>query len=334
MISAILRIRFPLAPLAILALLAACSPNAPLKGPLTFVKNVQLPADTVAPSIDLLALDPRSSRLYVPHTSNSALDIVDVKGERLLGSVTGIPGVKAVTITSDPNIVFTSNTAATAAVVDVGAMKVVATIPLDAPADAIGYDPAHDLVVVALSNGRLSLIDRVNRKVTGKVDLPGKPELMAIDPKTGQIFIAIKDRDKVLSIDPVAQAITKTLTGCDIKSPVGIAFDPDQQRLFVANAVSHTANVVSVIDVLIEKCLGAIDIDHSPDQTAFNGHLHHLYVANAGSNNLSVIDTISLKPLGIIGTGKQAATVAADPSTDKVAVAVQRAGIIAIYHDP
>jgi len=43
---------------------------------------------------------------------------------------------------------------------------------------------------------------------------------------------------------------------------------------------------------------------------------------------------VSLKPLGVVGTGKQAATIAADPVTNTVWVAVARAGIIAEYHDP
>jgi YVTN family beta-propeller protein len=150
----------------------------------------------------------------------------------------------------------------------------------------------------------------------------------------GMVFQAINDKDEVLLIDPVARAVVKTYKGCDIKSPTGLAFDSDQQRLFVADAIPHTANVVSVIDVLLDRCLGTIDVDHSPDQAAFNSHLHHLYVANAGSNNVTVIDTVALKPVGVAGTGKQAATIAADPLTDTVWVAAARSGIIAEYHDP
>jgi YVTN family beta-propeller protein len=163
--------------------------------------------------------------------------------------------------------------------------------------------------------------------------LPGKPELRAMDSQ-GMVFQAINDKDEVLLIDPVARAVVKTYKGCDIKSPTGLAFDSDQQRLFVADAIPHTANVVSVIDVLLDRCLGTIDVDHSPDQAAFNSHLHHLYVANAGSNNVTVIDTVALKPVGVAGTGKQAATIAADPLTDTVWVAAARSGIIAEYHDP
>jgi YVTN family beta-propeller protein len=200
-------------------------------------------------------------------------------------------------------------------------------------ADAIDYDPVHGLILVSLDSNNLGFIDEKTRKEAGKMTLPGKPELRAFD-KQGMVFQAINDKDEVLLIDPVTRSIVKTYKGCDIKSPTGVAFDPDQQRLFVANSVAHTANEVSVIDVLVDRCIGTIDLEHSPDQAAFNSHLHHLYVANAGSNNVTVIDTVALKPLGVVGTGKGSATIAADPVTDTVWVAAARSGIIAKYHDP
>jgi len=315
---------------------SACGPRSALNLPLTFEGNIQLPRDTGLPSIDLLDLDYRNGRLYVPHSSNNALDIVDSRSGTYIGSVSNLPGVKAVTLTADPNIVYTSNaTNGTASVVDVKSLKIIATVQIGGAPDAITYDPVHALIVVSLgSDKNVGFIDEKTHNIEGKLKLDGKPELMAVDKERGLIFLAIYDKAKVVQIDPVSRSILKTYSGCDIRAPTGLTYDSDQQRLFVANAVARQANVVSVIDVLLDQCLGSIDVDHAPDQTAFNAHLHHLYVANAGSNNVSVIDTASLKPLGIIGTGKQAATVAADATTDKVFVAAAKSGLIAIYHDP
>jgi YVTN family beta-propeller protein len=336
MMSAILRLRSLVVPLAILAVTAGCSPSTAINPPLTFLQNVQLPTDTTKPSLDLLTLDDRNSRLYVSHSSSNSLDIVDVKGATFLGSVPGLKAIKGTALTSDPNIVFTSNSGdGSVSVVDVAARKVTDNIKVGITTDAIDYDRPADLIVVALSSDhRVALIDRSTKKVLGGVPIPGKPELFAIDQLTGKIYLAINDKDQVVGIDPAAKSITETYSGCDIHSPTGLIFDPDQGRLFVVNSIVHSANVVSVIDVLIGKCLGSIDIDHSPDQAAFNQRLHHMYIANAGSNNISIIDTVSMKPLGIIGSGKQAATIAADPNTGRVCIGVARAGLIGIYHDP
>lgn len=314
--------------------LSACTPGPP-KSPLSFIRDIQLPRDNTLPAIDLLTLDSGQGRLYVPHSSANRLEIINVRSGKFEGGVDNLPGIKGVALSSDPNLVFTANGSdGSVSVVDVNKRAIVQTIKVGTSADAIDYDQVHGLIIVSFNSDSLGFIEEKTRKVLGKITLPGKPELMAIDQRVGQVYQAINDKDEVLLIDPVSRSVVKTYKGCDIKAPTGLVLDPEQQRLFVANAITHSANVASAVDVLLDKCLGTIDIDHGPDQAAFNGHLHHLYIANNGSNNLSVIDTASLKPLGVVGTGKEAATVASDPATDTVWVAVARAGIIAEYHDP
>ena len=309
--------------------LGACS-DTPLKPPLTFVQNIQLPRDTTTPSIDLLALDPRSGRLYVPHSSNSALDIVDVKAGRLLGSVPQLPGIKGVAVTPDPDLVFTSNSTGTVSVVNARSLTVVKTIQVGGSPDAIDYDPVHDSVVVSLGSGKaVAFIDRTTYAELGRVTLPGKPELMAVDRKAGRVFLGIHDQDEVVVIDGGTLAITFTYRGCDIKAPTGLAYDPEQGRLFVAGTKQ-----LNILDIVVGRCLGVVDLASGTDQIVFNEHTHHVYTANAGSRNVSIVDSPTMKPLGIVGTGRDAGTIATDSTTDLVYVAVARAGIIAVYHDP
>lgn len=322
-------------------LLSACTPGVdPLKNPLTSIANIQLPRPSGEaagpPSLDLLTLDSRNQLLYVPYTNT--LDIFDLHSRQLRGQIPNLPGIKSIALSPDPNIVFTADGGDNrVAVIDVGKLKVIDEVktPLGNP-DAMLYDATNDTVVVAQSgpSPNLTFIDRSSHKVIGSLSLPGSPELMTIDPHAGRIFLAMHDQDEVLVVDGASRQVLQTYKGCDIKSPVGMAFDPDQGRLFVANGVLHTANVVSAIDVVLDRCLGSIDIGRGPDQAAVNDHLHHLYVANSGTSNLSVIDTTTLKPLGVNGTGRAAHSVAADPTTDLVYVGVERAGIIAVYHDP
>jgi DNA-binding beta-propeller fold protein YncE len=152
---------------------------------------------------------------------------------------------------------------------------------------------------------------------------------MDVDDRTGVVYLAIHDLSEVAVIDPVGRAVVKTYKGCDINRPTGVAYDADENLLFVANS-----GELSVIDVLIDQCRGAVDIGHGTDQIAYNPHRHHVYTANGSSRNVSVVDSVSLKPLGVAGTGVEAATMAVDPTTDLVYVMVARAGIVAIYHDP
>ena len=303
--------------------------------PLTPLANIQLPKDTTQPSFDLLTLDSRVGRLYVSHSSMDAIDIIDVKTNKVSGSVSGLFKVHAVALTADPNIVMTSDPAdGMVAVVDVAQRKIVKLIDTGPQPDAIGYDPLNDLVVVALaSSNTVKLIDPHTYTAVATIDLPGSPELMDVDPTQGRVFLAINDKDEVIVIDVKARQITTTFKGCDIAIPTGVAYDPDQQRLYIASRPGNNREL-NVIDTLLDRCLGVVDIGFGTDQLAFNRHNHHVYAANGGSKNLSVVDGTALKPLGVVGTGPIAKSVAVDPTTDRVYVLVGRAGIVGVYHDP
>jgi DNA-binding beta-propeller fold protein YncE len=317
-------------------LLAACGPDALVPHvPLTSLSNIQLPKDTTLPSFDLLTLDSRVGRLYVAHSSMDAMDIVDLKTKKVAGSVAGLRKIHAIALTADPNIVFTSDPAdGMVGVADVAQRKVLKYIDTGPQPDAIAYDPTNDLVVVALaSTNTVKLIDPHSYAIAATIALPGTPELMDVDPTGGRVFLAINSKDEVIIIDVKARQITTTFKGCDIQIPTGVAYDPDQQRLYVASRPGNNREL-NVIDTLLDRCLGVVDIGFGTDQLAFNTHNHHVYAANGGSKNLSVIDAVALKPLGVVGTGPIAKSVAVDPTTDLVYALVGRAGIVGVYHDP
>jgi len=260
----------------------------------------------------------------------AAMDVIDVHTAKVIGSVNGLLGIKGIALTHDPNIVYASEANGSVAVVDVPSLTVKQQIDLGGGPDAIDYDAVHDLVAVVLaSDKQLAFIDVKTQKIVGKVPLPGDPGLTTVDPSTGNIYLSINDKDAVVVIDPVALGIIKTYKGCSIHLPGGVAFDADRRQLFVAGSAQ-----LSIIDVLLDRCLGAVDIGHGTDQIAFNPHTHHVYTADGGSRYMSVIDAVTLKPLGVIGTGRKAATVAVDPTTDLIYVAAKPAGIIGVFHDP
>src|SRR2546421_5702022 len=310
--------------------LSSCSDSSPIRLPLTARGNIQMPHELRgSPLFDLLTIDPRRGLLYVPHTSNSELHIVDAKTQKVIATIGGLPSVRGVALTPAPNVVFaTESTGGAVAVLDTATMKVLASIPVNGSPDAIGYDALDDVVVVTSSGAKeLTLIDRTARKLKSTVTLPGTPELLGVDGTAGVVYVAINDKDEVAAITVASKAMSQ-LRGCDIKAPTGIALD-DQGHLFVADR-----GLVSVIDVLTDKSLGSVHIGNRVDQITVNVHAHHLYTANGGSRTLSVIDTKTFKPLGEVGTGPSGDGVAVDPTTDLVYVMVGRAGIVAVYHDP
>lgn len=313
--------------------LSACTPGAtsdPLHPPLTDAGNIQLPKEKDLPAFDLLTFDPRTSRLYLAHSSADTMEVIDVRTRKLAGEVKGLTTIKAIALTSNPDTVFTSDADGSVVVVDVKALKALKKFDVGGSPDAIAWDPVDDVVLVSLSNDKkIAFFDAKAQTKLGEMPLPGSPELMTVDSTTGHVYMAIHDKDEVVQIDVPSRSIVATYKGCDIKRPTGLAYDSDRGLLFVAGGAQ-----LSIVDVVIDRCRGAVDIGHGTDQIAFNPHTHHVYTADAGSRYVSVVDSASLQPLGVAGTGPDAATLAVDPSTDLVYVMVARPGIVAVYHDP
>jgi len=78
------------------------------------------------------------------------------------------------------------------------------------------------------------------------------------------------------------------------KTPVGIAVDPNTNRIYVSN--SHN-NTVSVIDGATNRVIGdPIPVGEGPRGIAVDPNTHLVYVTNPGSNTVSVIDGATNKP--------------------------------------
>src|SRR5207302_11422797 len=173
--------------------------------------------------------------LYIAHLSAAQVDIVDTKAQSVIGSIHGTTDVKGIALSADPNIIYTSDGATqTVGKIDVAKRKLIKEIPVGGSPDAIAYDPVHDLVLASLVNiHSLAVIDAKTDAIKADIALPGAPELSAVDPKTGNLYQAIIDQNEVVLIDVVALQITSTFKGCDLNQPKGLAYDPDQGRLFV-----------------------------------------------------------------------------------------------------
>src|SRR5512137_3111127 len=70
---------------------------------------VELPANVKPGGFDHAAIHRASARLYVAHTINDALDVIDCIGDRYLHSIPNLTGVAGALVSDERDLVFTSN---------------------------------------------------------------------------------------------------------------------------------------------------------------------------------------------------------------------------------
>jgi YVTN family beta-propeller protein len=81
----------------------------------------------------------------------------------------------------------------------------------------------------------------------------------------------------------------------------GIGVAPDGKTLWVASKVNHAVYAYAMPDL---KLLGGVDVGHHPDWLTFTPDSRRLYVANAGSNSVSVVDIAGRKELTRVAVGQ------------------------------
>src|SRR5467141_4059565 len=90
-----------------------------------------------------------------------------------------------------------------------------------------------------------------------------------------------------LSSDPAFRAPKRALS-----EPFGIAFDPANNNVYVAN---YETNTVSGIDSKSNRITHAIPVGTNPNQVAYDPANQEIYVSNSGSTTVSAISSTDNK---------------------------------------
>ncbi|MEP7364269.1 MAG: hypothetical protein ABI972_13525 [Acidobacteriota bacterium] len=156
----------------------------------------------------------------------------------------------------------------------------------------------------------ISMIDRKTRIKIGDIDLGTnrRPHGMAVQPKTGLLAITTENPDGLVLVDPVAK---KVLRRFDVKGedPHMVLFDASGQWAYVSNSTTGT---VAAIEISTGKTL-VIPTGKRPQGSALAPDAKTIYITNADSNTISMIDATQRKVVGEIKTGNGPNRVAITP---------------------
>ncbi len=103
------------------------------------------------------------------------------------------------------------------------------------------------------------------------------------------------------------------------KTPVGIAVDPNTNRIYVSN---YFSNVVFLMDPFITDIKPVpIKVGERPTEIAVDPNTNRIYVSNSHNNTVSVIDGATNRVIGDpIPVGEGPRGIAVDPNTHLVYV--------------
>src|SRR5213594_4960082 len=150
---------------------------------LRLLGHIELPAHSRKGGFDHAAVHYEFSRLYVAHTSNDDIDVVDATSDRFLRSIHGLKGVAGVLVSDERGLLFTSNRGEnTISIFAAGREEEIVRLPVGIRPNGLAFDPSNGLLLVAnvgdpevVNSSTVSMIDVTRKAVIGTVVLPGRP---------------------------------------------------------------------------------------------------------------------------------------------------------------
>lgn len=263
-----------------------------------------------------------SDRLYVAHTGNDAIDIIDTAADRYVHSVAGLKAVAGALVSEARGLVFTSNRGEnTVSVFAPGAERDAFKIAVGVKPNGLAFDPARGILIAANvgdpsfpDSHTVSVVDIERRQRIAEVKVPGRTRWAVYDPERGIFFINIAAPARIVCID--ARAPTRISKEYEVPAagPHGLDLDPATGRLLCA----CDAGVLLAIEADSGRVLGDVPLSGAPDVIFLHSQFKRVYVAIGDPGVIDVVDIAAMRRAEVVPTEAGAHTLALDRKRNKI----------------
>jgi sugar lactone lactonase YvrE len=152
------------------------------------------------------------------------------------------------------------------AVFDLKSLQISKQIKVSEDPDGMVYDEHTGSVLIVAGDAKnLTVINPVDDTVTRTINLPGKPEFLALD-ETGHVYVNIVDNAAIAKVDIANGKVEAAWPLKDCQAPHGLAYDAQSNRLFSGCANGHmvvvdAANGRNVANLAIGMMSDSVSID-------------------------------------------------------------------------
>jgi DNA-binding beta-propeller fold protein YncE len=298
---------------------------------------VDLPANDAKGGFDHADVHAASDRLYVAHTCNDALDVIDCARERYIESVPGLTAVAGALVSEARRLVFTSNRGEnTISMFTPGAERDAAKITVGVKPNGLAFDPTRGVLIAAnvgdpaiAGSFTLSVVDVGRKERIAEIPVPGRTRWTVYDPVRNLFYVNIASPAKIVVVDARNPRTVRSEFDIAAAGPHGLDIDPASGRLFCA----CDAGVLFAIDAATGRALGEVGLSGAPDVIFLHPASGRLYVAIGDPGVIDVIDTTQMRRVQTVDTEAGAHTLALDRKRGKVFAFLPETHRAAVYRD-
>ena len=266
------------------------------------------------------AVAPDGSKFYITNEAESTLDVADAKTLIVTRHIPLTNHPNNVAVSKDGKRVYVAIVAGAGAVdvIDTTTLTRVKSIRTEGGIHNTYVTPDGKWVVAGSIPGKkIHVIDQKTEEIVWTMPTDEGVRPMAFetnaDGSTKRIFIELSNFNGFLTVDfathkvvdtiavPEAPAGEKVTEGLQGSPAHGLAIAPDGKELAVLSKMNTRVYFYTLPEL---KLTGNVKVGHHPDWLTFTPDGTRLYVANAGSNSVSVVDVAARKELMQIPVGQ------------------------------
>lgn len=252
---------------------AMCLSGQPLKK----IAVIELPGPK-GQRFDYLTIDDEDHYLLSAHLGPGILYVIDVRTNRLVKAIPGVPGITGLEYVPGLHKVYTSNWGEEKiGVVDLRTMSVVKRLQTESKPNGIAYAEAFRKVYVVNTLGKaVSVVDIDKDDITKVLRFNSETGTPGYDSVAKKIYVTLRSTNQVAEVDPSTDRITGQYPVDGCRFDHGMAVDSEHHRGFLLCGGNRTMTVFA-LDT--HRAIAHLPLPAGADVVKFDPGLRRIYAA-------------------------------------------------------
>ena len=300
--------------LVAILVLAASLPGQTLKQ----IATIDLPGPK-GQRFDYLTTDDEDQFLLSAHLGPGILYVIDMKTNKVVNAIPGVPGITGLEFVPEARKVYTSDWGEEKiGIVDLHSMTVVKRLATAAKPNGSTYAaPFHKVYVSNTLGKAVAVVDVDKDEIVKTIEFPSETGMPQYDSSARKVYVNLRNTNEIAEINPATDTLFEKypVDGCQFNH--GMAVDSEHHRAFILCSGNRT---FTVFGLDTHKSIAHLPMPAGADVVKFDPGLGRIYVA-CSSGFISVFqaqDADHYRKLEDFAVEKMVHSLAVDSATHRV----------------
>src|SRR6266571_8431145 len=286
--------------------------------PLEKIAVIELPGPK-GQRFDYLTVDSEDHYLLSAHLGPGILYVIDVRSNKVVKAIPGVPGITGLEYVPGVRKVYTSDWGEEKiGVVDLRSMRVVKRLATAAKPNGSTYAAAFHKVYVSDTLGKAVAIVDVNKdEIVKTLEFKSETGMPQYDSLARKVYVNLRNTNEIAEIDPATDIVLGSypVDGCRYNH--GMAIDSEHHRAFL---LCNGTKTLTVFALDTHKAIAHLPLPPGADVVKFDPGLGRIYAA-CSSGVIAVFqaqDADHYRKLEDFAVQKMVHSLAVDTATHRV----------------